>query len=274
MITLVAIAVALAPNPAELHFAPAKGTELRKTFTERTSWTLKSAERGGSAQDVPDMTCQQERRMVAVDRYLAIEDGVPTKLTRELESIGGSCSLDFKVPNASDAVELRLESELSGAKLAIERKDAKSEPSIKFADDSRAGSTQLEGLREDLDLRAFLTETGLDVGDHWKVDAATLTDVLAPGGELRRWVPRGAIDAGALRVLTPVQIISCTLCSLADGAGVPEGEVLCTWKQTKKEDGAELAVIELEWDGHSRCEMDEAWARATLAALAAPRARA
>src|SRR5262245_16610553 len=87
LVVPVSLAV-LSPSAAELHCAPARGTELRKTFAEHTSWSLKSAERivGGQphGEQVPAMTCQQERKLVALDRYLAIEDGVPTKLAREL----------------------------------------------------------------------------------------------------------------------------------------------------------------------------------------------
>jgi hypothetical protein len=262
--------VALASSAADLHFAPARGTELRKTFEERTSWSLKTAERivGGNPQgeDVPAMSCQQERRLVVLDRYVAVEDGVPTKLARELETIEGSCSVDFKIPQASDHVDLELHSDLAGAKLVFERKDAKSAPVVKFADEARASAAQLDGLREDLDLRAFLTETGLDVGDHWTVDAATLIDVLAPGGDVHRLPQHGAIRAGDLQVLTPVQAAAASLCSLADGYGKPEGDVLCTWKQTKKDGDDELAVIEIEWDGHSHCNLDEPLERACKAA--------
>ena len=51
-------------------------------------------------------------------------------------------------------------------------------------DGDDADESLLEGLLEDIDLRAFLPTEEVDVDDEWEVDTSTLGPVLLPGGAL------------------------------------------------------------------------------------------
>lgn len=254
----------LAAPGADLKFAAEAGVSMRRTLQEDTTWTLESMQQVVDGrplrEETPPMTGGGQRRLTVLDTYAAVDGGVATKLAREFEEIAGKSTLDFDVDGTHQSFVVNLASELEGAKVLFERKDKDSEPTAKFASESEASSKLLEGLREDLDLRAFLTETGLTEGDYWKVDVASLADVLAPGGDLMLDPEQGALPK-ELAILDAYDVLGTTLCALRDNTGDLAGEVLCTWKDTTKDGERELAVIELEWEATSKTQASELLAR-------------
>jgi hypothetical protein len=266
LVSALAAAITNAPAPSDLAFKPTKDAQVRKTFEEETRWTLDSMDvtvDGRPAHtDVPDMEGTCERKLVVLDKYEAVEGAVTLRLSREFEELAGSSSIAMKMPDAQIDSKVEMASELSGAHVRFVRKDASSPAVAKWARDENSSSGVLAALREDLDLRAFMTESGLSEGDHWKVDAATLADVLAPGGELAL-DPRHVESSAALGA---TDRIGATFCSLADNTGELAGEVLCTWTDTKKSADGELATIELEWESTSNTDQDDLFARRCRAA--------
>jgi len=267
---LTGLATTAGAPSSDLRFAAEKGVSVRKTFQEQTTWSLGSIEQivDGSPTGLPtpEMTGKSERRLTVVDTCTSVDAGVALELVREFETVEGHSGLDFEVQGATEQFALDMSSELDGGKVIFERKTKGSEPEPRFAPESKASSKLLEGLRDDLDLRAFLTEEGVGVGDWWKVDAATLVDVLAPGGELWLVPKKGAVPPEQLQILDASDVLATTLCGLAENTGDLAGEVLCTWKETKTEGEREIAVIEVEWESTSRTDASERLARRMRAA--------
>jgi hypothetical protein len=255
---------ALAPED-ELRAAPKEGSSLRKTFRERTTWRLESMEQvldgAPLANPVPEMLGSVSRELVVADVVRKAGGAAPLELAREYESVRGQAQLDFEIDVEEQSFTLDLASELEGARVLFERAGAGAEAQAKAEPGASAPAGLLGGLREDLDLRAFVTEEGVAEGDWWKVDAAALADVLAPGGELGLALEKGAVRPEQLMVLDASEVVATTLCALSETAGELEGEVLCTWTETLERDGRKLAVIELDWQSASRGEAGPELAR-------------
>ena len=74
---------------ATLTFGPEAGTSAKKTFTEASSWELDDVQIRAQGepvdQAVPDMAGSATRKVVVVDQYTAVADGIPTQLERRFE---------------------------------------------------------------------------------------------------------------------------------------------------------------------------------------------
>jgi hypothetical protein len=238
--------------PADsLAFAPEAKSRAKKSFTESTTWKLTSLDRrvNGSPQPMApiDARGMVTRALAVVDTYVKIEGGVPLELEREFDTVGAQADSSLDAQGELENFEIELTSPLSDAKVRFQREDKSADPEAKFADERSTGTDVLEGLREDLDLRALLGAPEVKQGDSWKIDAAKLADVLAPGGTLAL----ATSSLPASQTLEAPDILLTTLCSLADAASGLEGEVTCTWRNTTAEGKAKLAVIDVDWESKS-----------------------
>lgn len=152
-------------------------------------------------------------------------------------------------------LNVELTSAIDDAEVIFERSSKDAEPTIKRKGAEVGAERILVGLREDTDLRGLLTEEGVEEGDWWKVDVATLRDVLAPGGELL-WTPR-EVNAPPGDALSVANVIGTGLCSVADNARGWTGEVLCTWSKTISEGDRRVAVIELDWESTGTTDLSD-----------------
>jgi hypothetical protein len=260
ILTLLAFGAAAAPATAPgnaLAFAPASGSSVKRSFSEATAWKLSSIERvldgQPSPMQAPELEGECRRELVVLDVYAELAGGLPKRLERDFESISGHSVLSIATTAEPEVLEVHLASPHEDAKVTIERKEPSAAPAFRVRGSDAASSPQFAGLREDLDLRALVAEEGVEEGDHWTIDAATLADVFAPGGALDLAPKTGDLPLSAY--LEPEDVGGTTLCCLADNAGELSGEVLCTWRSTKKEGEASWAVIELEWDSTTRSDV-------------------
>jgi hypothetical protein len=99
----------------------------------------------------------------------------------------------------------------------------------------------LDGLEEDMDLRVFLPDGEVDVGDTWTVPLAELRVLVMPGGDLGFRPTDMAVDEGAMEKFE----------ELFGGFGermaeLLEGDCTCTFKGTRDEGGTKVAEIEID----------------------------
>ncbi|MCC7012094.1 MAG: hypothetical protein IT454_06015 [Planctomycetes bacterium] len=257
-----ASATLLAPRQ-DLRFALPAGAKTEKHFTEVTKWSLESMEQEIDGQhaavQVPAMSGVVERKLGVIDTLVALDARGPLRLEREFVNVSTGAELRFAAGPGSDDFTLPLTSALEGRRVVFERKPKEAEWTRTFAGEPEAQADVLSGLREDLDLRALVAEEGVEQGDTWKLDAATLADVLAPGGDLRFTFATRALPSS--QFLDPTEIVGTTLCALADSTGELAGEILCTWRETKTIGDARCALIELEWESTARNDLAAELAR-------------
>jgi hypothetical protein len=222
------LALALAPLADEVSYHPKEGTALTREV--RRSYELKleeiSVEVNGQPMEVEgEMEIRDSLHIVVNDEIVKLGDGRPAKLVRDYETLSGETT------ESSDGEDRTRErsSALEGKKVAFTWDSDEERYDVAFAGGEGDGSL-LEGLQEDMDLRAFLPTGEVAAGDSWDVDAAALAVVLRPGGDAKLKVAEGADPANEMGELSK---------NLS-------GDVTAAYRGTREVDGVELAVIAIE----------------------------
>ena len=179
------------PGP-RVRFAPAEGSSSVKTFEHKAEFSLDSMSVTMNGQEMPsmpemDMTMTTNQKVVVTDEYVQNRDGAPKKLRRRFDELGNDMSMSMKMEmmgqtqNSDNNVKAK--SELAG-KTIVFTWDEEGQEYKKVFDPAEDDAELLEGLAEDMDLRALLPEGEVEVGEEWDIDVKQLGTVLAPGGNL------------------------------------------------------------------------------------------
>jgi hypothetical protein len=221
--------LAFAPLADEVSYHPKEGTALAREV--RRSYELKleeiSVEINGQPMEVEgEMEIRDSLHIVVNDEIVKVGDGRPAKLVRDYETLSGETT------ESSDGEDTTRErsSALEGKKVAFTWGSDEERYEVAFAGGEGDGSL-LEGLQEDMDLRAFLPTGEVGADDSWDVDAAALAVVLRPGGDVKLKVAEGADPANEMG---------------AEFSKNLSGDVTATYRGTREVDGVELAVIAIE----------------------------
>ena len=241
------------PAAEGLRFAPAEGTTVTKTF--QTSGSFESADvviEVGGQDEVPEISLDAEwtRTITIEDTYESAADGRPTKLTRKFETVAHRVEGTVDIETEGETVN---EQDGSGGESALEGEtvvfvwDAESGEYRKAFDDDEADPDLLDGLTEDMDLRALLPSEDTSQGDRWDVDGDALVSVFLPGGELSIEVDVTVSDRRP--IAAGIEPWMYTDLGLFLGAGDSlEVDATCTFAGEREEDGSTLIVVEIEFE--------------------------
>ena len=112
----------------------------------------------------------------------------------------------------------------------------------------------LEGLEEDLDLRAFLPGRDVEVGESWDIDAMTLASLVMPGGSLGLKPAEMSEDGPDMGEFE--DMITEMFGQYEEAfTGLLEGERKATYEGVRDVDGRSLAVITLKLDTDGSMDM-------------------
>lgn len=114
----------------------------------------------------------ESRRIVQVDRVLALADGAPTKLRRSFEEISGSGGMSF----GDQEQTIEFECPLSETVLELTLDDG--EVVAEVSEGGSVDSELLEGHHLELALAALLPEGELAEGEEYEIDGAALVRAL------------------------------------------------------------------------------------------------
>ncbi|MEM7309826.1 MAG: hypothetical protein AAF682_24330 [Planctomycetota bacterium] len=238
-------------------FAPAEGSELTKRFEvsfeaeiEELSIKMGQTTLDDYFDDV-DLTLSTDLAVDVTDTFRRVADGRPVELIRRFDGIESRTKLDYVANTVSGEVELELASDLDGRRVRFLEDAEDEDDRIELLDaDETDGDLVVQGLVEDMDLRALLPDNDVERGDSWKVDPSELGTLLLPGGSLH---------------LRPVDDEDDTLELFQSLAGIPpaelaeselEGWITCTYMGTRERDGIELARIEIDFDVDGRVDLE------------------
>lgn len=253
---LFALALAVFARAGSPRFAPAPQSEAEKRFSARSEYVLErlEQERGGERIELPAPAMEGSRswRLAVTDRYIESRDGLPLRLERTIEEIGADNGFGLEVLGEVGEYGARMTSDLEGAEL-VARYDADLEKVVlEPAEDTELEAGLLEGLREDLDLRALLPPEEVALGDRWQVPADRLLDVLLPGGDLV--LRPEEITCTNRSLMEPIDVLLVALTGSAAGLEEAGGDVTLTWRETR---GGE-AHISVEIDISCEADISEA----------------
>jgi hypothetical protein len=241
--------------PAMVNFAPAEGSVATKTFESIVELTLDSMDMTLNGQESPmvpdmDMSMTSKLKVAVTDEYVALRENAPKKLRRTFDDLGNSMSMSMQVEvmgnsNSSDKT-VESESELEGKTVVFTWNEDEGKYTKAFESEGE-DEEQLEGVLEDMDLRALLPKGEVAEGDTWNIDVKGLLPILSPGGDLKL-VPTEADDMmeGGMPGVG----------SMSDWIGdLLEGEATGTFVGMREVDGVKVAVIKVEVDIQSARDM-------------------
>jgi len=236
--------------PAELAFAPARGTELTRSFRIVQELGLVDSSTVVNEEEYDldlKMELATETHVVVRDRLAELGPGRPERLRRTFETLDrrtrGRVGTGSYRPTLQES-ESR--SELVGASVEL-RWNATRQGFVAALVDGDAPLELLAGLEEDMDLRAVLPGRPVEPGDSWELDPGALVGILAPGGDVGLALVR-TDDGGRSPEPEP---------SLRQKLGELGGEATALYEGVRREEGRELAVVRLSFRVRSQKDLTE-----------------
>ncbi|QDU65073.1 hypothetical protein [Engelhardtia mirabilis] len=250
LFTVLFPAVASVALASDLHFAPAEGLELVKTFNEATTWTLDEVTQFVGGEETPvqgldGFDCDFERNFEFVDSFGAMVDGELRGLRREVRAAFVSADMEMVSPLGTLPLEFAATSDLVGETIVFRNDDEADEMVVELA--SGEVPSSLEGVDIDADLRALLPDAGAELGDSWVVDNDRLGSLFMPGGDLAL-LPDSIPELPGGGGMESTDLVASAQLALAFPWRVTEGTAEAEWTGTTEEDGHELITIKLEFD--------------------------
>jgi len=234
------LCLAPTPGPVALVYAPAAGTTLERIFSTSFELELESMSMSLDGEEVPaeyldemEGTILSEETRIVTDVLAEVSGGRATRLVRTFDLLA---SRDLRTFEAGEEPEQSLNSSaLQGKSVVFTWNTEEDRHDVAYAEGEEGEAALLEGLEEDMDLRALLPDGEVELGSSWELDAAVYDGILLLGGDV-------------------------TL--LPDGEGEPEdsaardeqleentdGEVRATFVELRESEGQRYAVVRLEFD--------------------------
>lgn len=240
----VAVALTFAEGGDRLAFKPEDGSAVTKHFDSSGEFALDEISLIVNGQDVAgmvgqiDMSVEQGNRIEVTDTYERVADGRPAVLLRKYEVLAGNMRMDM-TPAQAGLPEIVSSSPLEGKTVAFRWNEEEQAYERAFGEEG-GDQDWLDGLEEDMDLRAFLPRAEVAAGDSWTVELMQLRTVVMPGGNLRM-TPEGMdVDEDDLKMFEEL------FGDFGEEFGdLLEGECTCTYKGTREEDGVRVAEIDI-----------------------------
>ncbi len=247
-----ALLLALTPPAAELSFHPEEGRSLTKTFAGAMAMDLDELSLLVDGQDLGAMMGDMSFRLttdwtyVVSDEYVALAEGRPAKLQRTFDELTQEqeVSMDIAAAEMSDTQSSASASDLEGLSVLFTWNADSEEYDVAFADGD--GDTDLlDGLEEDMDLRALLPDGEVSEGDSWELDAESLASLAMPGGNLKL-IPDDADEESMEEFEEMFEELGEEFGELFEES--LDGDSTATFTGTREVDGKTVGVVALELD--------------------------
>ena len=187
LLPLIAAAPAAIQAPA---YAPKDGSTLVKSFVLTMNTAIDDSTTLVNGDDSQSPSIESEtlivRKLQVSDHIVSCESGRPTKLVRSYDGLGINIESPLQMSGpVSVEADLAFEGVSPLDALEVEFTwDSDAETYKRAWVGGEGDSSHLDGLAEDLDLRALLPDGEVSVGDSWAVDPEAFVDLLYSGGDL------------------------------------------------------------------------------------------
>src|SRR5262245_64226621 len=180
-----------ASGPDEVHYEPEKGLKVTRTCETSSEFELEwdSVTVDGEEQLDPakksSCSLSIEEKFVVSDELVAVGSGRPEKLARTFDELQQQQTYS-ETRFDGEVIERTQKStcDLEGKRVAFTWNADDERFDVQAAADQKLDAELLDGLDEDMDLRAFLPDKPVAKGDSWDVEPAAFHAVLWPGGRL------------------------------------------------------------------------------------------
>ncbi|NOT31214.1 MAG: hypothetical protein HOP15_12270 [Planctomycetes bacterium] len=179
-----------ASGPDEVRYAPEKGLKVTRTCETSGEFELESESVtvDGEERPVPGNpsgSLSIEEKTVVSDELVAVGSGRPEKLARTFDELHKQQTISGTGPDGEVMEQTqKLTCDLEGKRVVFTSNADDKRFDVQAAADQKLDAELLDGLDEDMDLRAFLPDKPVAKGDSWDVEPAAFHAVLWPGGRL------------------------------------------------------------------------------------------
>lgn len=240
----------------KLLFQPQVGSSLTKSYTIAGEFALDEISVIVDGQDLGGMlgqievSAKQESRIEVTDSYKAVAHGRPTEILRTFEVLSATMNMEM-TPAQAEMPEFSSTSALEGKTVAFRWNEEQEEYERSFHE-SGGDEELLEGLEEDMDLRAFLPSGEVSADDVWSIELTELKSIVAPGGNLRMLPTDQEVDEEMMQKFE----------ELFSGFGEEFGDLLegsctCTYKGAREEGGVRVGEIAIELEVATTLDLSE-----------------
>ena len=180
-----------ASGPDEVRYAPEKGLKVTRTCETSGEFELGAESVTVDGEERLDPAKKSrgslsiEEKFVVSDELVAVGSGRPEKLARTFDELhqqqtASETRFDGEVMEQTQ----KLTCDLEGKRVVFTWNADDERFDVQAAADQKLDAELLDGLDEDMDLRAFLPDKPVAKGDSWDVEPAAFHAVLWPGGRL------------------------------------------------------------------------------------------
>jgi len=231
-----------ASGPDEVRYAPEKGLKVTRTCEASGKFELESESVtvDGEERPVPGKpsgSLSSEEKFVVSDELVAVGSGRPEKLARTFDELHQQQTYSENRFDG-EVIEQTQKStcDLEGKRVVFTWNADDERFDVQAAADQKLDAELLDGLVEDMDLRAFLPDKPVAKGDSWDVEPAAFHAVLWPGGRLPfHDADKDEPDADEL-------VLSAALYASLDG------DASVTYAGQREEDGVKVFVLHVKAD--------------------------
>ena len=223
---------------SDLSYAPERGTTLTKVFSQERRLTMDELVVVMNGVEIPaeympaiDLEIVSEGVIGVNDRVLEVANGRPVRLERSFVELDAAMSESFTMsPAPTTYAEASGTSRLNGLTVSFVWDPDTEEYDVELVGEETDLAAPLDGLVEDMDMRAFLPSSGGSaIGDLWELDATVLQALFEPGGDMAWDWEKGEAMRGSLDREDPELSgsLTATLSSLEDDVALIELSGTC-----------------------------------------------
>src|SRR5262245_13349445 len=232
-----------ASGPDEVRYAPEKGLEVTRTCEMSGEFELGLESYTIDGEECLDPAKKStgslsiEEKFVVSDELVAVGSGRPEKLARTFDELHqqqtySETRFDGEVIERTQ----KLTCDLEGKRVVFTLNADDERFDVQAAADQKLDAELLDGLDEDMDLRAFLPDKPVAKGDSWDVEPAAFHAVLWPGGRLPFH------DADKHESDAVEHELNAAPCASLDG------DAKVTYAGQREEDGVKVFVLHVKAD--------------------------
>jgi len=229
------LALAPAPQPVVIAFAPAAGMTLQRTHRTGFALELESMSLSFDGEEVPaeylgemEGSLLNEETRVVTDHFAEVAEGRATRLVRHFDTLAGKDTRTFE--GGEEPEEVLLTSALEGRSVVFAWSAEAEGYEREFAEGEDGDVELLEGLEEDMDLRTLLPDGEVEPGASWELEPQVYGGLIEPGGDL---------------ALLAEDEESAGNGELEENA---DGTVRATFVEVREQSGVRVAAVRLEFD--------------------------
>lgn len=248
LLVLLAAPFALAPAPSadEVSFHPKAGSTLGKQFEVALEITMDdlsfTVQGNDMSEQMDSVDLKADGSMSISDQYVEVADGRPTELIRSFDDVEFAWSASEESGHADELEKLE------SRKVRFKWNADEKRYDVSFHE-SEGDSDLLEGLAEDMDLRALLPEDEVSSGDSWEVPISGLGAALFAGSNFENGELSGEEQVD--------ELLRAEILPQLEKAG-ESIKTTCTYKGSREVDGMRAGVIEIKFEGKPTIDLSGA----------------